>query len=868
MAAPLYTRDSDGNIVLVPEEERAQYHEVPSTPADQADISATKHPIKAAYEGFAKEATFGLATPVLKYLNSGEITPEELAARMRARAETGAYTAGQVGGFAAGALGGPAKLLAGGVKKIATGAVLRGALEGEALSVGQLVHEGTLSDQPMTAEHAAVIIGTGVLGGAVIGKATHAIAGLASGVAKKLSTASVEAVGKKAADALERGAYEKALSDEMLAHMREYSIRPPPGGKVDEGVLAHAVAVQESIKKEGAAHFGILDKIAPPKDATVGGLAERMLKEAKKLDNPNLEEAVQEVVKSVEDRARIPDLEGKVKLQTEAYKQEVAAAKAKYDAAVAKGQKGADVAYAEEVKAAEAEHKAALKEHEKASKAWEAEHGHVEKAGFTPEVPRPAAPEFSLPRQTPYVHPEEFAAPAFKMSEHAAELNRIKGSSKAGWSDLAAMDREIVAAGGKSHYLGIAEAAAEAAPAAAEAGKTANQRIGGSGVKAALEEAIGKYKVANQVVDVVENQVASNAAKTPDFLGVGAMLSGHPVAGAAKIAAGGFLKHRWRFMAADAVSGIRGSLLERIASGIRGKMEGLANVSGSDAFRVALEDAAVHGDAALFAEHARIMNSGAAPAYQRAMGLQPGPDAGDGAQVINALSSFTDSQNKTLDSHVGQFFGKEGAPPPLKVGTAKDFNEKMKNITAALNNPESLHEAIPGAMVGGAPMTSGMATQTALNAMRLLWQEAPKNPNAGLPPALARPWEPSKAQLAKWYRTLEAVQNPSAVVARAGNGTVDAQQLKVLKQVYPRIYGELQQKVMEKLAKGKVTNAQRSALQGLFGGPGMSQAQMKIVQQVHATVNDNNQPAAKPDGRQDRDVEKNMETQAQRLERR
>jgi hypothetical protein len=150
----------------------------------------------------------------------------------------------------------------------------------------------------------------------------------------------------------------------------------------------------------------------------------------------------------------------------------------------------------------------------------------------------------------------------------------------------------------------------------------------------------------------------------------------------------------------------------------------------------------------------------------------------------------------------------------------------------------------------------------------MLSDVAPKDPGAGLPAALRRPWEPSSAELAKWFRTLDAIQNPAKVVAEAGTGRASPEAIKVLKNIYPATYSDLQQKVLERLAKGKLTTAQKAGLQQLFGGPGLSPQQLMVIQKSHATVAAKEQQGggAKPDGRQDVDAKKNMETQGQRLE--
>ena len=432
------------------------------------------------------------------------------------------------------------------------------------------------------------------------------------------------------------------------------------------------------------------------------------------------------------------------------------------------------------------------------------------------------------------------------------------------WSELAALDRKVVAEGGESAYSHLLARAEARAP---------------EGLDAQLASHAEQFETASGMAEKISESVGAARKTGATWSAADVMLGMHALSkgptGIAELIAKKWAEPRWGFLASDVLGGAaRFSLANRAAAGLAKRLEASAGAVGSGAFRVLLEDAAAHGSVAMLGEHARILQSSDAPEYMRAMGLQPeGPegDSGERASAVNALASFSDAQGRMNDQHIDHFFGEgAGALQKPKPGSPSDFAQKMKAIQGVLLNPEAVHEALPRPLVGAAPATAGAATAAVVKACQLLSDAAPKDPYLGLPPALKRPWEPSPGDLAKWYRMLDAVQNPSAVIARAGTGAVSPEQVKVLKTVYPETFAELQQKVLERLGDQKtpLDQTRRSALLKLFGGPGISQAQMQQIQQIHGTVGGKQGGGPKPDGRQHVDAQENMETQGQRLERR
>lgn len=352
------------------------------------------------------------------------------------------------------------------------------------------------------------------------------------------------------------------------------------------------------------------------------------------------------------------------------------------------------------------------------------------------------------------------------------------------------------------------------------------------------------------------------------------LVMGHPVAGVGTALAQKALQPRWGFLLSEAIrSG--GPLIQRFADGLEQRMAKLASSQAFAPFQLLLEDAGAHGAAALLAEHARIAKSAEGPEYLAMMGMPAERpelmgDALSRAGAMHAAASYSDAMGEKADRHVAGFFGEKGGKPTaIRQGDFEGMQARLGKIRQLLADPTAAFEAIPEALSGAAPNVSGQAAATLVRAAQYLDDNAPKDPYAGQPAALKREWKPSPLEVSRWYRILDAIERPGAVVERMKSGRVDADQLKALEFVYPALNADFQQKVAERLGTWdkKLDPARKNALAKWTGGNlGMSQGTASLIQQMHQQKAG---PEPTPrDGRQKIDVQQNIETQAQRLERR
>lgn len=138
----------------------------------------------------------------------------------------------------------------------------------------------------------------------------------------------------------------------------------------------------------------------------------------------------------------------------------------------------------------------------------------------------------------------------------------------------------------------------------------------------------------------------------------------------------------------------------------------------------------------------------------------------------------------------------------------KDNKEAYKNIKENLveikTNTEETEKKImlrTRHLAEEAPAVTQFTVMTAKRATDFLLSKLPKplTNNGQKNSFTKREWEPSDSQMAKFQRYVEAVENPLSVVDDLDNGTLTREAAEALQIVYPRIFQQLQEKVMTTL---------------------------------------------------------------------
>ncbi len=359
--------------------------------------------------------------------------------------------------------------------------------------------------------------------------------------------------------------------------------------------------------------------------------------------------------------------------------------------------------------------------------------------------------------------------------------------------------------------------------------------------------------------------------------------AGAPLGAMAGAYANKLMRERGGSLAANAMRAIAdGKLTEGISKNLSNRINQVLSVAPAmlGAYRYPLAIAAAKGTDALLEEHIRQASAPTGHDYMARLGLSvETPEevqaAGHKMAVLDAIQAATVAQDvetsKAIDGILGSSPGRKGTHSQ-SVLTAKQFKAFQEANQAKLRNPEKAFEQIPSELMAVAPGTMSAAASKAMEIAKYLDSKAPKNPYAGMPESVAPRWEPSAADLDRFNRCKEAVENPAKVLKNLANGYMSPEQIDAIRAVYPTIYQDLREKLGERLAMSKkpLTYHQKTAAMAILGpgALGMSQQQMQILQQSHqqASAPPGGGGMKKPDGRQDVDQEKNLQTQSQRLE--
>ncbi len=87
--------------------------------------------------------------------------------------------------------------------------------------------------------------------------------------------------------------------------------------------------------------------------------------------------------------------------------------------------------------------------------------------------------------------------------------------------------------------------------------------------------------------------------------------------------------------------------------------------------------------------------------------------------------------------------------------------------------------------------------------LEFMAEKLPRNPAAPHLQIGPDTWQPSKAELAKFARYMQAVEQPDLIVQRFSAGNMTPEDAEVLKRVYPAMYDDVRKQIMSKLPEVK-----------------------------------------------------------------
>ena len=104
-----------------------------------------------------------------------------------------------------------------------------------------------------------------------------------------------------------------------------------------------------------------------------------------------------------------------------------------------------------------------------------------------------------------------------------------------------------------------------------------------------------------------------------------------------------------------------------------------------------------------------------------------------------------------------------------------------------------------------APMVADGLVMAHARRVEFLASKLPLRPGSPEMPVGPDRWQPSEMEIAKFARYAEAAENPDAILDRMSSGKMTPEDAEALQQVYPEIYGEAQDAIMERLPKLRET---------------------------------------------------------------
>lgn len=196
-------------------------------------------------------------------------------------------------------------------------------------------------------------------------------------------------------------------------------------------------------------------------------------------------------------------------------------------------------------------------------------------------------------------------------------------------------------------------------------------------------------------------------------------------------------------------------------------------------------------------------------------------------------TSFTKPYAKSLDDRIDAFNARLGEI----VEAASDLNalnERISKNTQAVN------------LI--APQVAAELLAKGVEASQFLLSKAPKNPIMDELQPQKTDWRPSDAELAKFERYVEAVENPLQIFKDLKAGIITNEQVETIKTLYPTIYSKLVLGIKEKVSTRKqpLTYAQRNQLSVLFQQPLTQLHKPQVLAYLQGQMPQEQQPQGAP----------------------
>ena len=184
--------------------------------------------------------------------------------------------------------------------------------------------------------------------------------------------------------------------------------------------------------------------------------------------------------------------------------------------------------------------------------------------------------------------------------------------------------------------------------------------------------------------------------------------------------------------------------------------------------------------------------------------------------MSGALGNLSRTQNIMVKSVKALMKGTQKSVPVVAARTypdrnttknqLQDFLRMRQDLEKVMGSQDSLMASIEQAMpnMQGNDKIQGAVMQTLARGISFLHTKLPVNPLAGMELTMPdKPYTPNPAEISKFMRYEEIVNEPLKAFGHLINGTFTSEHRETLVSVYPELYKEMQEKILEGLAQGK-----------------------------------------------------------------
>jgi hypothetical protein len=130
--------------------------------------------------------------------------------------------------------------------------------------------------------------------------------------------------------------------------------------------------------------------------------------------------------------------------------------------------------------------------------------------------------------------------------------------------------------------------------------------------------------------------------------------------------------------------------------------------------------------------------------------------------------------------------------------------QRMKELEEALANPGATRDAIDAALAPIRATNLQLGYRLADKAMQRLefmGDKMPKVPPEN--PLVASHWEPTAHDISRWAKYVRAAEEPLSVLEDLQAGRVSVEAVETLEALYPDLFGEIQQTVLDRVMESK-----------------------------------------------------------------